>query len=718
MKIVTATTITHISEEGEVKGKVIKKAGKRVGYNYIIVKSYKESQKNDVVKCLYIKSLTDFGFCVIKEGSYGDTKDKYGRDIIDRLKWQKELHKLLQDKVRMPRLLGSFTERGNYYLVIEHIKGKALQTIAAESKKELRQSLIQGGKLGQRFLDYLIQICGILEKLHEQQIVHRDATPNNYMITPGGKVALIDLELSYSLSSQFPSPAFALGTYGYMSKQQEAIGTPTSAEDIFALGAIILQLWNGVSPGKITNEPYETLITKIPFFIPDQKVSEIVLQCLHPEPDKRPDAGTIKQVLIQYKTDIRKRLQRSQNTPRLFSREEIAATVQQAIETLATPLFADPEKGWFADDMKEKAEADKHKLIKTYYASFNRGDSGIIYMLSQAKKLGMDVSSVIPFVQKGLDRIRERYIEQLENKSAGLHFGCDGIAATLATAIKQNLIEPTQTHLDWIDWLLEKENQDLSIINGVAGQGLANITARDFISSHKIYDRLKRCAQLLMEKQEKEGNWVHGHYKQKFTSRKIPRTNKGFAEGMAGYIYFLLEHAHTFQNKESLLAAERGLQWMMKMAFVKKGIIQWKNSKDKDYKYWWADGTAGIALSFIKAFQITDNPMYKEYASGTLKGIPDNIVDSNIGQYYGVSGLGEVYIEAWRTFREEQWLQRAGWFAQTIMHLKKQHSKYGPYWLVENERQPVGNFMIGNSGVMHFLLRYCNPEQLGFPMTP
>lgn len=716
MKIITATTITHISDAGDIKGKVIKKAGKRVGYNYIIVKSYKESQKNDVVKCLYIKSLTDFGFCVIKEGSYGDTKDKHGRDIIDRLKWQKELHKLLQDKVRMPRLLGSFTERGNYYLVIEHIKGKALQTVATENKKELRQSLIQGGKLGQRFLNYLIQICGILEKLHKQQIVHRDATPNNYMITPGGKVSLIDMELCYSLSTQSPSPAFALGTFGYMSKEQEITATPTTAEDIFALGAITLQLWSGVSPQKITNEPFDALNTKIPFFIPDQKVSEIVLQCLHPEPDKRPDAGIVKQILQKYKSDLSKKIQRSTTKPVFYTKEQIAATVQEVINTMATPLFADAENGWFADDMNEKSEEDKHRLLKAYYASFNRGDSGIIYMMSQAKKTGMNVSLVMPIVQKGLDRIQAKYIDRLEVKNPGLHYGCDGIAATLATAIKQELIEPTETNIAWIDWLLEKESQDLNIINGIAGQGLANLIARDFIGTQKAGDRLKRHVQHLLEKQKKKGNWVHDYYKQKFTSRKSPITNKGFAEGMVGYLYFLLEYANTFEDTQSLSAAEKGLQCMMKMAFRKNGTIQWKNSNDKEYKYWWADGTAGIALSFIKAYEVTGNPIYKEYANGTLMNIPENIIHSNISQYNGLSGLGEVYIEAWRVFKEEQWLKRADWLAQVIMHQQKQRSKHGPYWLVENERQPVANFMIGNSGVLHFLLRYCYPGLIGVPM--
>lgn len=258
----------------------------------------------------------------------------------------------------------------------------------------------------------------------------------------------------------------------------------------------------------------------------------------------------------------------------------------------------------------------------------------------------------------------------------------------------------------------------MNIINGVAGQGLANLIARDFINPHKINDRLNRYTHRIIEKQERGGIWAHGHYKQKFTRRMIPRITKGFAEGMVGYLYYLLEYAHTFHNSESRTAAEKGLQWMMKNAIRKNINIQWKSSKNKELKFGWADGAAGIALFFIKAYHVTGNPVYKKYASGALSGIPDYIVDSNIGQYNGLSGLGEVYLEAWRVFKEEQWLQRAGWIAQVIMHIQKQHPKYGPYWLVEHERQPVANFMVGNSGVLHFLLRYCFPEQIGFPLAP
>ena len=705
-------------EQEQPKGKVEKKAGKRVGYNYIIVKSYKESQKNDVVKCLYIKSLTNWGFCVIKEGSYGDTKDKNGRDIIDRLKWQKQLHEQLQDKIRMPRLLGHFEERGNYYLVIGHIKGKALQKVIAANRKELHNSIISGGKLGMKFLNYLIQIADILIILHAQQIVHRDATPNNYMITPGDKVALIDMEMCYSLKLQFPSPAFALGTHGYMSKQQEAILTPTTAEDIFALGAIILQIWSGVSPGKLTNEPITELSKKISFFIPDQQVANLVTRCLLPEDYKRPDATQILQVLKQYRADLKSKTARPVHQPVFYTREEILTIVQEAVHTLATPLLADEEKGWFSDDMKPPVGDDKHKLRKVWYASYNRGVSGVIYMLAQAKQVGMNVELVIPYVQKGLELVKQKYINRIEQAKAGLHFGSDGIAAVLASAIREGLIEPTAEHLEWIDLLLQKANQSKDIEYGVAGQGLANLVCKPFLSPDRLQERLRNYADLLILKQDPDGCWVSGYYRQKYTKRKKKKVTRGFMEGMAGIICFLLEYGYRYQHQESITAAQRGLKWLMKKAKHKNGTVQWLSAKDKELNYSWWSGTAGIALMFIKAYQYTGETIYRQYATGALQGIPENIIEGNVGQRNGLSGLGEVYIEAYNVFKEDRWLERAGWLAQVVMQLKKQHRKYGTSWLVEGEREPVANFMIGNAGVMHFLLRYCYPDKIGFPLLP
>jgi class III lanthionine synthetase len=718
MKQVITESIEQSQAEVESTGKVEKKAGKRVGYNYIIVKSYKESKKNDVVKCFYIKSLTDFGFCVIKEGSYGDTKDKDGRDIIDRLRWQKQLHEDLQDKIRMPRLLGHFEEKGNYYLVIEHIKGKALTKEVTLNRKELRLSIINGGKLGMRFLDYLIQIAELLEKLHTHQVVHRDATPNNYMITPGNKVALIDMEMCYSIKTTFPTPAFALGTYGYMSKQQEAISVPTTAEDIFAFGAIMLQVWSGVSPSKMTGEPINELTKKISFFIPDKKIAGLVTQCLWPEDNQRPNATQILQELKQYKADLKNKVAREQNPNFSFTREQILATVQEGIQTLATPLLADEDKGWFSDDMKPPPAEEKNKLRKTWYASYSHGASGVIYMLTQAKRAGLNISMTLPFIDKGLYVIKRRYINHIEEKAAGYNFGSDGIAAVLSCAIYEGVIEPTSEYLEWINILLQKTAKGDSVSHGIAGQGFCNLISKSFVSPENLVERLENYTNLLISKQDIDGKWVNGHYTQKFTKRKIKKASKGLMDGMSGIICFLLDFGHRYKHTESVVAAERGLKWLIKNAKRKKGGIHWRTSKDKNLNYDMASGVSGIVLCFIKAYHYTNNPIYKKIATAALIAIPENITDSNISQRYGLAGLGEVYLEAFQVFKEEIWLQRAGWLAQLIMQLKKQHPEHGVYWLVEHERQPVANFMIGNSGILHFLLRFCNQKQIGFPLLP
>lgn len=711
MKVTSITETIHDLQEDAQNRKVEKKSGKRIGYNYIILKSIKESQKNDVIKCLYIKTLSRFGFCVIKEGSYGDTKDKQGRDIKDRLVWQKQLHEQLQNKVRIPRLFGHFEENGNYYLVLEYIKGKSLYQTCKENNALLRTGLLTGNTLGRTFLEYIIRIIDLLLTMHRHQIVHRDVTAANFIITPKGEVAVIDLELSYSIQEHFPTPPFQLGTFGYMSPQQEATQTPTFNEDIFSLGAIILFLWTGISPTKLTSGSFDTIANRVRFFIPDTLVADITLQCLHPNPDQRPSLNTVRQVISDYKNNIGDRISRRANAPLLFSKEQILETVQQAIETLATPLLAD-EKGWFTENRKIQSNQDKNIINKGWFASFHLGAAGVIYMLSQAKRIGVDVKSTLPYVQKGLALIDERYINRMDMAMPGIHFGCDGIAASLATAIQNNLVEPNPEYIEWISSLLEKESQNLGFMDGVAGQGIAQSFCYHFLPPYKIDRHLTKYVDHLLYRQLKDGSW---------TTKSDTKTNLvscGFAHGIAGILYFLLQYAHNTEQKQVLEAAELGLQWLMRKAIHKNGKVHWHSTTGKEIPFWWCNGSAGVALTFIKAYQITRDPVYKYFAIKVLRNHDKTIINNNLSQCHGLSGLGEIYLQAYHTFNDEEWLDRAAWIQQVIMQMKKHDSKYGPYWLVETERQPVANFMRGNSGILHFLLRYYNLEAISFPLLP
>lgn len=710
-EVKTSTGGTETPGEEQKTGKVEKKSGKRIGFNYIIMKSLKESQKNDVVKCIYIKSLINFGICVIKEGTYGDTKDREGRDIIDRLKWQKQLHEQLQDKVKIPRYLGSFEENGNYYLAIERIKGKSLYNACRERSKELREALISGTKVGITFINYIIQIIDLLDALHQNKVIHRDASSNNFIIMPSGKVAVIDMELSYSLDQQFPSPPFQLGTHGFMSPQQESQQPPSIKDDIFSIGAIIFQIWSGgISPSKITDSPFQELSNKVSFFVPDADFANMIIQCLHPEGEKRPLASTIKQVVINYKRDIILKNARHKSSPALFDKYQIIDTIQSAINTLGSPLLSDSEKGWFSENIDKSNFPDSKKLDKAWYASFSKGAAGVLYTLSKAKSVGFDTSNCTLQIQKALNLIEKKYILSKGKSLAGLYYGSSGIAASLSTAMNEKLFESRVSHLDWINQLITKENKENDYILGIAGQGIANWHCHQLLNEKKMMEQLNSYAIALLKSQKKDGSWI--------TDKKRHKTKatRGFARGTAGIICFLLEYGSRYNETETINAAQKGLDWLMKIAIHRKQKTTWRSSLNKELGYGWSNGTSGIALTFIKAYALLKDEKYRKYIYGPLLANPKHILDNDLSQYDGLAGLGEIYLDAYTFTKDSMWLERAEWITQVIMLLKKEHKKYGPYWLVRHEKQPTSDFMNGNSGVIHFLMRCCHIDKIPFPL--
>lgn len=708
-----AETITGVNalplEEGEIKkGKVEKKAGKRIGYNYIVVKSFKESQKNDVVKCLYIKSLTKWGFCVIKEGTSGDTKDKHGRDIRDRLIWQKQLHEQLMDKIRLPKFYGSFEENGNYYLVIEHIKGKSLGSVIRKEGRKLREQLINGGSSGEKFLGYLIQITDLLIILHNEGIVHRDATAGNFMITKRGRVAVIDMELSYSMRQEFPSPPFELGTTGYMSPQQERVHTPTIHEDIFAIGAIILQVWTGISPSKMTKPPAGELADRVRFFIPDNRLSEIVYRCLLHDASDRCSLEELRAGLISYKSDLAKKKFRNVAITKDFSRSALEDIVQKGISSVCSPLMADVEKGWFAQNQQTMND-DKNKIDKEYYASVQFGTAGVMYFFSKVAKLGFDIEDALTHIQSGLKLIGKKYINRLDNTSPGFYYGGAGVSVAMQSLHQQGVLLDEKFE-DWAKALLLNTNNEWGLLNGRTGHGMALLQTRSLWEEQELKGRLIQDKEFLLALQQKDGSWA---YPPAAKSKKL-RVLPGFLNGVAGTVYYLLEYGKLYNDHHALLAAENGLQYLMRSSYRYEGRLVWKSASGKRLGYGWCDGSSGIAFSFIRAFEVTGNALYRKYAEDALSGILPKIADNGLSQCHGISGLGEVYLEAFRVFRDEQWFQRASWIKESLLHLRLQNSK-GLYWLVETERQPIPGFMIGNSGILHFLLRYLYPDSIYFP---
>jgi hypothetical protein len=116
----------------------------------------------------------------------------------------------------------------------------------------------------------------------------------------------------------------------------------------------------------------------------------------------------------------------------------------------------------------------------------------------------------------------------------------------------------------------------------------------------------------------------------------------------------------------------------------------------------------------IKAYEIFGDTSCKQEAEILLNGYTKCISSNNLSQANGLAGLGEIYLEAYKVFRNEEWLIRAEQIANVFIHSCIYTSPGSCYWATEESPIPVADFMIGDSGILHFLIRCRQPEQLNY----
>ena len=136
------------------------------------------------------------------------------------------------------------TEGGVPYVVTELLEGETL-----------RARLDRGMPPYRKAVDYAIQIAQALDAAHRKGIWHRDVKPANAFVTNDGHVKLLDFglaKLSERLDTESQDSTVedthvgeVFGTAGYMSPEQ-VVGAPVDHRtDIFALGAVLYEMFTG-----------------------------------------------------------------------------------------------------------------------------------------------------------------------------------------------------------------------------------------------------------------------------------------------------------------------------------------------------------------------------------------------------------------------------------------------------------------------------------------
>ncbi|MBE9601866.1 protein kinase [Pedobacter sp. MC2016-24] len=255
--------------------------------NCLVTATLKPDPKGDVLKGLYLNKYLFPTSCVIKQGRYCMWSDEDGRDIQDRLKWQFEVHTRLSDLVKIPKIIAEFKEKDDHYLIMEFIKGIPFNQVLEDIYRfNCWLSLSDRDKWV--LLDLLRDVFEMVCLLHSADYVHRDLTPGNFMLKKSRQLFMIDLELLYDLESNFPSPAFKLGTAGFMSPEQWMAQVPTVKEDIYALGGFMIMCFTGLAPAKFELEKSTLLSQRLTELKVDAPLIKLILHCVQNDPGHRP----------------------------------------------------------------------------------------------------------------------------------------------------------------------------------------------------------------------------------------------------------------------------------------------------------------------------------------------------------------------------------------------------------------------------------------------
>lgn len=137
-------------------------------------------------------------------------------------------------------------EKSQFYLVMEYVEGRNLRQVLNEFKKTDMQFTIE------QIVFLMKEVSAGLDHAHRcidgttgkpLNIVHRDMSPQNIMLSFEGEVKIIDFGIAKAETQMEATKAGTLkGKYGYMSPEQADGQMIDSRTDIFSIGIVMWEL--------------------------------------------------------------------------------------------------------------------------------------------------------------------------------------------------------------------------------------------------------------------------------------------------------------------------------------------------------------------------------------------------------------------------------------------------------------------------------------------
>ncbi len=173
------------------------------------------------------------------------------------------------------------------YIVMQYVEGTSLWQVLRD-----RRTLPAA-----EVMDIVAQVAAALEVAHDAGIVHRDLKPANMLLTPEGRVVLVDFGIARTRDADpLTVTGTIVGTVDYMSPEQTEGRSATHRSDLYSLGMVAYECLTGHKPFRRETDIATALAQlreEAPALGPEvpAAVRELVEQLIAKDPESRPSGA-------------------------------------------------------------------------------------------------------------------------------------------------------------------------------------------------------------------------------------------------------------------------------------------------------------------------------------------------------------------------------------------------------------------------------------------
>ncbi|MFR9797721.1 class IV lanthionine synthetase LanL [Streptomyces sp. MS06] len=646
----------------------------------------------------------------------------------------------------------SFEQDGHAFLVQSLVPGQTLASWVAERRADaafvpVPQALALAEKLR-----------SLLDEVHRRGIVYQDFTPNNIMVTPEGRLVLIDAEWATTPGTR----TLRVYTPGFGAPEQIAeprTGPAHGTEvDRYALGAVLFFLATGIPPSFAPDDPQ--LPDPVPGGRPAGERIALVLSLVGEErPAARLLAPAILGLMAEQPAD-RWTLTRLAG----FLADAAAGTPGEpaAPRAAGTPGAAETaagtEAGAAADGSGEAARTETAPVPAwllggrpdrpTACREIRAGlvDDGLTYLLGDmadpespaTRRLwsgsafgdGTDPCNVqygaagvlgtLVRADRALDRPELRdavrcvadWIDRrrtaVPRLLPGLYFGRAGTAWALHDTARHLGDDTLAAHACDLALSLPVVWPNPDICHGAAGSGLAHLKFWQATGRQEFLDRVAECAEALVGAADRTADRVIWQVPPDFDSKLAGIRHLGFAHGVAGIGAFLLAAADATGQQAALDLAVAAGDTLA--AEAERGPVGTRWRSDVEEKpgtgliHHWCSGSSGVGTFLLRLWQATGEERHLVLAQEAAQAVRAAAWTSPTAVCHGLAGDGEFLLDLAEARPDGPY---RAWSEDLATVLYARHAVLGGLRIVPDESSTAftAGYQTGTAGVISFLLR-------------